>query len=147
MQEVASINTPINSHRNLKVWQKAIALVENIYNITQSFPKEEMYGLTSQIRRCAVSVPSNIAEGGARRSTKEFIRFINMSYASLSELETQLYISTRLNFIDDSTNLALESQIAELGRMLNGLRNSLQNKLNSKLPLNSELRTLDSEYA
>ncbi len=131
----------INSYRDLKVWQKAIIIVEDIYTATQSFPKEEIYGLTSQIRRCAISVPSNVAEGSSKRSTKEFIRFINMSYGSLSELETQLYIAGRLNFINDTARLELEAKIAELGRMLNGLRLSLTKKLNS------ELRTLDSKNA
>ncbi len=131
MKEAVTLD--IRSYKDLKVWQKAIILVENIYDVTKSFPKEEIYGLTSQIRRCAVSVPSNIAEGSSKRSTKEFIRFINMSYGSLSELETQLYIALRLKFINDMTNSAFESQIAELGRMLNGLRLGLTKKLNSEL--------------
>ena len=119
----------ISSYKNLKIWQKSIDFVERIYNITKLFPKEEIYGLTSQIRRCAVSISSNIAEGSSRRSDKEFIRFVNISYGSLSELETQLYIANRLQFIDSNQYIEFELQIAELGKMLNGLRLSLEKKL------------------
>ncbi|MDB2414520.1 four helix bundle protein [Rickettsiales bacterium] len=123
----------IQSYKDLKVWQKAIALVEFIYKETASFPKEEVYCLTNQIRRCAISIPSNIAEGSSRRSTKEFIRFVNISYGSLCELETQITIADRLKYINRNKVLLLEQQTKEIGMILNGLRNSLYKKLNSEL--------------
>ncbi len=120
-----------NSYKSLKVWQKGVSLAEFIYGITQGFPKEEIYGLTSQIRRAAISIPSNIAEGSSRRSTKEFVRFINIAYGSLSELETQFYLANRLNFIDNEALTLIENQTSELGMMLNGLRQSLNKRINS----------------
>ena len=85
-----------NTHKDLDVWKLGIELVQEVYEVTKVFPKEEMYGLTSQIRRAAVSIPSNIAEGYARESIKELIRFLYISLGSLSELETQLIISIKL---------------------------------------------------
>jgi four helix bundle protein len=119
------------SYKSLKVWQKAVSLAEFVYGATQSFPKEEIYSLTSQVRRAAISIPSNIAEGSARRSTQEFIRFINIAYGSLSELETQFYLARRLNFITDEVLASLDSQTSELGEMLTGLRQGLNKRLNS----------------
>jgi four helix bundle protein len=95
----------INSHKDLKVWQEAMELVLNIYKISENFPKQEMFGLTSQIRRASVSVPSNIAEGAGRRSEKEFGRFLYISLGSLAELETQLEIAKRLNYINDTEQI------------------------------------------
>ena len=115
----------ITSHKDLIVWQKSIDLVEKIYNITRSFPKDELYGITSQIKRAAISIPSNIAEGSGRRSSKEFIQFLYISLGSAAELETQLIISKRLGFVNDIT--ILES-ISEVSRMLIGLISSLKNK-------------------
>jgi four helix bundle protein len=89
----------IKSHKDLNLWKESMNLVENIYSISKSFPKEEMYGLTSQMRRCAVSIPSNIAEGAGRKGEKEFARFLYIALGSLSELETQFEISIRLNYI------------------------------------------------
>lgn len=85
--------------KKLVVWQKAMALCHDIYLQTESLPKSELFGLTSQIRRCAVSIPSNIAEGQARHSNKEFIHFLNIAYASLAELETQLLICKNLGYL------------------------------------------------
>lgn len=82
----------INSHKDLKVWQESMALVENIYQITKSFPSNEQFGLVAQMRRCAISIPSNIAEGAGRKGSKEFVRFLYISMGSLSELETQFEI-------------------------------------------------------
>ena len=116
-------------YRQLEVWQIAIDLVEKCYQMTSTFPREEIYGLTSQIRRAAVSVPSNLAEGQARGTTKEFLRFISISRGSLAELETQLYIAHRIKLIDEpylKTILALTDRI---GRMLAGLRSALRRKL------------------
>ena len=86
----------MKTHRDLDVWKKSVSLVTSIYEITKSFPKEEIYGLTNQIRRAAVSVPSNIAEGSARQGNKEFIQFLYIALGSLTELETQLIIARNL---------------------------------------------------
>ena len=100
-----------NSYRDLIVWQKSMQLVREIYIETKNFPKEEMYGLVSQIRRCAISIPSNIAEGRGRNSDKEFIRFLQISLGSVYELQTQLELSLQLNYtnnIDDLLDLSIE---------------------------------------
>ena len=86
----------LRNHKDLKVWEKSIDLAEEIYKITKNFPKEELYGITSQIRRAAVSISANIAEGAARNSNKEFIQFLYIALGSLSELETELIISKRV---------------------------------------------------
>ena len=99
----------MRSHKDLEAWKKSIELVTNIYEITKVFPKEEIYGLTSQIRRCAVSVPSNIAEGAARHSSKEYLQFLYISLGSISELETQLIISQNLGFINNSSEIIEKS--------------------------------------
>jgi four helix bundle protein len=88
----------VENHKDLDVWKEAIELVLDIYEITKSFPKEEVYGLTSQIRRATVSIPSNIAEGAARSSKKEFLKFLYIALGSLSELETELIIAHRLGY-------------------------------------------------
>jgi four helix bundle protein len=93
----------MRKHQELRVWQQAMDLVEQIYQISAAFPDGEKYGLTSQIRRSAVSVPSNIAEGAARGSSKEYIRFLYIARGSLSELETQLLIGQRLSYVNDAT--------------------------------------------
>ncbi len=95
----------MRSHKDLEAWKKSIELVTSIYEVTKSFPKEEIYGLTSQIRRCAVSVPSNIAEGAARHSIKEYLQFLYISLGSISELETQLIISQNLGFINNCSEI------------------------------------------
>jgi four helix bundle protein len=89
----------LKTHKNLDIWKRGIKFVEQIYISTRQFPKEEMYGLTSQLRRAAVSFPSNIAEGAARASKKEYIQFLYIALASLSELETQLVIAKNLNYV------------------------------------------------
>lgn len=93
----------MNNHKDLLVYQKSLDLVEMIYRETQSFPTEEKFGLISQLRRCAVSLPSNIAEGAGRKGTKEFIHFLYMALGSLNEMETQMELSRRLEFITDLT--------------------------------------------
>jgi four helix bundle protein len=107
----------VKSHRDLLVWKKAIDLVEELYKLTDNFPKSELYGLTSQIRRAAVSIPSNIAEGAGRNSNKEFMHFLYIALGSLSEVETQLIIAKRLDYIDDIR----ENKLSEIRRMLLGL--------------------------
>lgn len=90
----------MKTHKDLDIWKRGIEFVENIYKATAGFPKEELYGLTSQMRRSAVSYPSNIAEGAARFSKKEFVRFLYISLGSLSELETQMIIASKLDYIE-----------------------------------------------
>ena len=115
----------IKSHRDLIAWQKAMNLTETIYQLTRSFPKEEVYGLTSQIRRCAVSIPANIAEGQGRRSKKEFQQFLGHARGSLLELDTHLELALRFNYIDFELYQTILPQIQEVGRILNGLMRSL----------------------
>lgn len=111
----------MQTHNDLNVWQKSIDFVVDIYMNTNSFPKEEMYGLTSHIRRAAVSVPSNIAEGYGRYSEKELIRFLFISLGSASEIETQLIISHRLKYLDNESFEKLNRNVLEIIRMLSAL--------------------------
>ena len=116
----------VRRHQDLKVWQMSIRLVKEIYAITATFPKDETYGLMSQMRRAAISIPSNIAEGAARTGTREFIQFIGIARGSLSELETQLHIARELGFIDRP--MAADATIEELFLMLASLATSLRNR-------------------
>ncbi len=116
----------VRSYRDLIVWQKAIDLVSEIYRLTINFPKEEIFGLVSQMRRAAVSIPSNIAEGHARLSRKEYQYFLGNSRGSLAELETQIIIARNLDFLKEPEMQRLLDQAAELGRILNGLLSSLR---------------------
>lgn len=122
------IKGSVNSFRDLRVWQIGIDLVEQIYQLTERFPREKIYGLTSQIQRAAVSIPSNIAEGHTREHSKEYLHHLSMAQASLAELETQLEISARLKYLSlKELNQALES-VRSLGRQLYALRNALSKK-------------------
>ena len=112
-------------HKDLDVWKKAIEFVAEIYKITRNFPKDEIYGLTSQIRRAAVSIPSNIAEGAARNSTKEFIQFLAIAKGSKAELETQLLICVKIHYLNNSDIEIAINLIKEVGKMLNALQKSL----------------------
>jgi four helix bundle protein len=109
------------TYKDLKVWQSAMDLVETIYRVTKTFPKDETYGLTSQMRRASVSVASNIAEGKGRCSDKELMQFLSFARGSLFEVETQIIIASRLNYLDREKADEIESQTAEVGRILNGL--------------------------
>jgi four helix bundle protein len=115
-----------NTYRDLKVWQKSIDLAETIYRLTGSFPTSEIYGLSSQMRRAAVSVASNIAEGWGRRSRKDYGRFVLMARGSNDELQTQLAIAERLGFGKAEKNAEANAQSDEIGKMLNGLHTFLQ---------------------
>ena len=115
----------MKTHKDLKVWSKSIAMVTNIYELTNKFPREELYGLTSQIRRSAVSIPSNIAEGAARSSIKEFRNFLSIALGSASELETQIIISNNLNYIKPGDKDTILSELTEIRKMIHGLRKSL----------------------
>jgi len=112
-------------------------LTEDIYRTTRAFPNSETYALASQLQRAAVSVPSNIAEGHARSSTKDFLRFLSIAMGSLAEIETQLELSARLEYINEIKLGELLTTTNELGRMLRGLRNSLSRKLVPSLAPNS----------
>jgi len=111
----------VRTFRDLVVWPKAMDLVTEIYRVTQKFPKEEIFGLISQLRRAAVSVPSNIAEGQGRLTEKEFRQFLGNARGSLAEVETQIIIAKNLGFLDDPDFDNLSTMIAEVGRVLNGL--------------------------
>ena len=111
------------NHKDLDVWKKSMDLVETIYKLTQKFPESEKFGLTSQMRRCAVSIPSNIAEGAARKGDKELIHFLHIALGSLSELETQYLIAMRLAFIEKED--IVEEQMIDVKKLLLGFRNYL----------------------
>jgi four helix bundle protein len=115
----------IQSYRDLVVWQKAMRFVTGIYRTTQSFPQAELYGLVSQLRRAAVSVPSNIAEGQARLSTGEFKQFLGHARGSLMEVETQILVAAELGYLKANETDALLVDAGEIGRLLNGLLRSL----------------------
>ena len=109
------------SFRDIKAWQKAIELVVEIYSSTRSFPREEVYGLANQLRRAAVSVPSNIAEGKGRCTDKEFLLFLHHARGSVFEVETQLAIAGRLAYLTQADEQRIRTQAGEIARMLNGL--------------------------
>jgi len=116
------------SYKDLVVWQKGIALAKLVYQLTKNFPSEEKFGLVAQMRRAAVSIPSNIAEGQARHTTGEFIQFISHAEGSVAELDTQLILSIELKFCRDVGAEAAFELIAELRRMLNVLRRKLASR-------------------
>ena len=109
----------MKSHKDLDVWKKSMTLVENIYKITNEFPTNETYGLTSQLKRASISIPSNIAEGAARKGNKEFIQFLYISLGSAAEVETQVLLANRLGFSKGTETLLKD--IEEIKQMLNGL--------------------------
>jgi len=118
----------LKHYQQLIAWQKAIALVTEVYSATKSFPRDEIYGLTSQIRRAAVSVPSNIAEGKGRATRGEFVQFLGHARGSLCEVETQIVIAANLHYIAPDIRDVLSGRITELGRILNGLIASLEKR-------------------
>jgi four helix bundle protein len=120
---------PILSYRDLRVWQRGMELVESIYLITQSFPKTEIYGLASQLRRAAVSIPANIAEGHSREHTREFRNFLSIAQGSISELETEIEIANRLHYMTSEQCSVLLSQVAGLAKQIRSLREALAKKL------------------
>ena len=115
----------MSDYRNLLVWQKAMHLAESVYLATATFPRDERFGLISQLRRASVSVPSNIAEGQGRGNDGHFIQFLGMSRGSLHEVETQLILSTRLGYLSAESQSALLIQTREVGRLTSALMNSL----------------------
>ena len=115
----------MKSFRELRVWQKAMDLVEKVYLLTREFPGQETYGLTSQVRRPAISVPSNIAEGHTREHIKEYLHHLSMAQASLAEVETQLEIATRLKYLESDQLKESLLETSSLGKQLYALRNAL----------------------
>ena len=116
----------MNQYKNLKVWQKSLDLVVEVYKKTDTFPDKEKFGLTSQINRCAVSISSNIAEGAGRNSNKEFNNFLGITLGSSCELETQLIIAHRLGYIGEGELNKLTVLIAEIQKMVVGLQKNIQ---------------------
>ncbi len=116
----------MRKHHQLKAWQEAVTLVCDIYAATRAFPPDERFGLTAQMRRAAVSVPSNIAEGAARESTKEFIQFLVVARGSLSELETQIVIAEDLGYLREEVAAALVDRLNSTFSLLGGLLRSLR---------------------
>ncbi len=118
----------VQTHRDLEVWQRAMTLVERCYGETKSFPQDERFGLTGQLRRAAVSVPSNVAEGSCRLTTKAFINHVSIALGSLAEVETCVEIALRLGYLPHSTAKALYEMSGAVGRLLNGLLRALRSK-------------------
>ncbi|OGG52958.1 four helix bundle protein [Candidatus Kaiserbacteria bacterium RIFCSPHIGHO2_02_FULL_55_25] len=119
------MNPEIESHKDLLVWQKAVTLSMAVYAMTEKFPAREMYSLSSQMRRAVVSIPSNIAEGKARRTRADYVHFLHMAYGSASELETQLLIAARLGFCSEKVYEETNSLLAEVSKMLRAIINKL----------------------
>lgn len=119
----------VNSYRDLKVWQVGMEIAAMVYRLTEKFPKQEAYGLTSQVQRAAVSIPSNIAEGHARDSTKEYLCALSIARGSLAELETQLLLSESLGYLTKADLESVLSKTNEIGKMLNALQQSLKTTL------------------
>ena len=119
----------MKGYQELEVWQKAMDLVTMCYQATAKFPKNEIYGLSSQLQRAAVSVPANIAEGRQRQHSKEFLQHLSIAYGSLAEVETHIQIAGRLNYVGEGQIDKLMDITAEIGRMLNGLRRSTEKRI------------------
>ena len=115
----------VKSYKDLIVWQKSMDLVQMVYQATKEFPREELYGLTNQLRRAVVSIPSNIAEGHAHRSTAEFRNFLSIARGSLAEVDTQLIIAERLNYLEPAKLREIQAVQIEVNKMTNALMNKL----------------------
>jgi four helix bundle protein len=119
----------IQGFRDLKAWQLAMDFVEGVYQATAKFPAHEQYGLTGQLRRSAVSIPSNIAEGRSRDSSREFLKFLSIAYGSLAETQTQLEIARRLAYLDSAVESKIQERGNEVGRVINGLAAAIRRRL------------------
>jgi four helix bundle protein len=117
------------AYRKLETWQVAMDCVERCYRVTKDFPRDELYGLTSQLRRAAVSIPSNVAEGYCRRKTKVYAHHVSIALGSHGELETCIEIARRLKYLSDDTHAALEKVVDSVGRLLSALHDSLEEKI------------------
>ncbi len=120
----------IRDYRDLKIWQTAMGLAEQVYLLSAQFPKPELYSLTAQVQRSAVSVPSNIAEGHARRSPAEFLRFLAIASGSLAELETQITLAHRFGYIPGKQLEEVLGKVSEMGKMLHGMQRSVKARRN-----------------
>lgn len=120
----------IKSYKELIVWQKAISLVSDVYAISKTFPNEEKFGLVNQLNRAVVSIPSNIAEGWGRESSKNYLQFLRISRGSLMEVETLIIISKNLNYINEDCFKKLSEQLEEVSKILQGLIKGVQQKIN-----------------
>ena len=121
----------MKTHKDLDVWKKSVSLVTSIYEVTKTFPKDDIYGLTNQIRRSAVSIPSNMAEGSARKGEKEFIQFLYISLGSMAELETQLIIANNLKYVNLNDYELMTGRLEEIRKMIIGLIKFVKNKIRS----------------
>ncbi|MEW5948571.1 MAG: four helix bundle protein [Thermodesulfobacteriota bacterium] len=119
----------MKGHHKLTVWNRGIKMVTDVYRLTERFPGHELYGLTSQIRRSAVSIPSNIAEGAARNGTKEYINFLSIAQGSCSELETQMIIAKNLGYDSDGNIASILEELDEISMMITGLQKSLRKNI------------------
>ena len=120
------------SHKDLVLWKKSVDLAVEVYRIAQCLPHHERFGLGAQLRRAAVSVPSNVAEGAARRTTRDFISFLHIARGSLAELETQLLLARRLRYVDDASAQSLAIKVEEVGRLLNAVIRGLRRRLETQ---------------
>jgi four helix bundle protein len=125
-------NESIQDYRDLSVWQLGMEIAVDIYRLTNSFPSDEKYGLTSQLRRAAASVPANIAEGHARSSTKEYLQFLSISIGSIAEITTFIELAVRLGYSNESASRGLLDQLQQERRMLRGLQASLRKRISKK---------------
>ena len=123
------VMSKVSHFRELHVWQRGMDIVEAVYRVSAAFPKSELYGLTGQVRRAAVSVPSNVAEGHTRASTKEYLNHVSMAQGSLAEVETQMEIAARLGYLASADLSTLLEQTAVLGKQLYALRDALAKKI------------------
>jgi four helix bundle protein len=123
-QETAEVG--VLQYQDLIVWQKAMDLVIRVYELSDGFPRRETFGLTNQLRRSAISIPSNIAEGQARQTTRDFLRFLSIAQGSSQELETQILIAFRLSYLKQHEKNELVGMLSEVGRLLSGLTRSLR---------------------
>ncbi|WP_103068803.1 four helix bundle protein [Aquimarina sediminis] len=119
----------MSTFRDLKIWQKSMSIVTTVYRDTNDFPKEEVYGLTSQIRRACVSIPSNIAEGYGRKGKKEYVRFLNIAMSSLFEMQTQLEIAKNLKYMNKNKFETIYDKTRELERMLSSYNKKVEESM------------------
>jgi four helix bundle protein len=124
----------VKQYSELVAWQKAMDLVNEVYRLTKEFPREELYGLTGQLRRAAVSIPSNIAEGQSR-SSKDFVHFLSIAHGSLSEVETQMIVAERLGYLKEGQLDHFTETASEVGRLINGLSRSIEKLATGHRPL------------
>ncbi len=133
----------MQSYKQLLAWQQSMVLVSEVYRVTKTFPREEIYGLTSQLRRCAVSVPSNIAEGQGRSTRGEFLQFLGHSRGSLFEMETQLIIAADLAYLDQHNQDAVITQLTRVAQLLNALITSLRSVSGKRITIHDSRSTCD----